>query len=187
MNWDIELVAKAWNTATTHHDGQKYGGPANGQYIEYLNHIGRVALEVINALQYEPSANPNLAIVCAILHDTLEDTQLTEDEVRSLFGDSITEGVRALTKNAMLITKEAMMADSLARILRQPKEVAMVKLADRICNLSAPPYYWDDAKKKKYAAEAQTIHDALAFASDYLGQRLAEKIKDYDKFLAPAN
>lgn len=74
MSWKTTLVRKAWDIATKHHDGQQYGGAQEGQQIVYLNHIGSVMIEVMNALQHEEVADKELAIVCAILHDTIEDT-----------------------------------------------------------------------------------------------------------------
>ena len=69
--------------------------------------------------------------------------------------------------------------DSLSRIKQQPKEVWAVKMADRICNLYAPPYYWTNEKKTKYQKEAQLIHRELKKGNQYLSERLEQKIKDY--------
>lgn len=183
MTWNIEQISKAWQLATAHHDGQKYGGAREGEQIEYLNHIGSVMLEVMNALQYEKGLDANLALLCAILHDTVEDTTLRKEDIETQFGEAVAAGVAALSKDDTLPTKEAKMRDSLDRIIERPREVALVKLADRICNLSAPPYYWDDAKKRKYKEEAQTILAALAYASNYLANRLEAKIKAYEQFI----
>lgn len=151
--------------------------------MEYLNHIGSVAFEIINALQYEENIDADLAILCAILHDTVEDTALRKEDIRELFGEEVAAGVSALSKNAGLESKEEMMQDSLDRIVKCPREVAMVKMADRICNLSCPPYYWDADKKRKYLAEATTIHVRLGYSSAYLSARLASKIEGYERFI----
>lgn len=186
MNWNIEQAAKAWKLASSCHDGQKYGGAKEGEHVEYLNHIGSVAFEIINALQYEEDIDADLVILCAILHDTVEDTALSKDDIRAMFGEEVAAGVSALSKNGDLESKEEMMQDSLDRIVQRPREVAMVKMADRISNLSCPPYYWDDDKKLKYLAEATTIHARLAYASAYLSARLESKIKDYERFIGCA-
>lgn len=183
MNWNIDLAMKAWKLSSSHHDGQKYGGEQDGEQIEYLNHIGSVAFEIIHALQYEKEMDANLAVLCAILHDTLEDTELQKEDIQKLFGEEVADGVSALSKNEAMKSKEEKMQDSLNRIKQQPREIAMVKLADRICNLSAPPYYWDEDKKRKYIEEASKIHEQLAYASEYLSNRLLVKIKDYERFI----
>jgi GTP diphosphokinase / guanosine-3',5'-bis(diphosphate) 3'-diphosphatase len=71
------------------------------------------------------------------------------------------------------------MADSLRRIKLQPREVWLVKLADRIVNLQPPPEHWQADKIAAYRAEARVILAALGEASPLLAARLAEKIEAY--------
>jgi len=178
-SWSIEQLMTAWRLVARLHDGQKYGGPEPEEYVEYLNHIGGVVFEVLNALQHEKDINADLAIHCALLHDTIEDTEMTYEGVREKFGLEVADGVLALTKNDDIEGKREKMLDSLSRIRQQPREVAMVKMADRIVNLQAPPFYWDKKKKEAYRNEAILIHEQLKGASDYLAGRLAEKIEVY--------
>lgn len=179
----IDKLQDAWQLATVLHQGQSYGGQHEGQKMEYINHIGSVVFEITNALKHETGLNEELAILCAILHDTIEDTEATFALITNDFGLQVAEGVLALTKNEELETKEAQMLDSLERIKKQPKEVWAVKLADRICNLYAPPFYWKNEKKEKYIEEAQLIHQHLKEGSPYLADRLLEKIELYKLFL----
>ena len=95
-----------------------------------------------------------------------------------MFGPKVLDGVQALTKNASLPKSEAM-ADSLARIRSQPREVWAVKLADRITNLQPPPTHWTPEKIASYRNEAKIIHRALHDGHPFLGERLARKIEDY--------
>lgn len=67
--------------------------------------------------------------------NSLIDTEATYEEVTSLFGKSVADGVNALTKNESLPAKHEQMMDSLTRIKMQPVEIWMVKLADRNCRL----------------------------------------------------
>jgi len=75
------------------------------------------------------------------------------------------------------------MADSLCRIKNQPKEVWMVKMADRISNLLPPPPDWSDDKISAYKVEAIEIYNALKDCSDYLAKRLKQKIESYTRNL----
>jgi len=181
--WSIDELQEAWQLATKLHDGQKYGGQEEGEQIEYLNHIGSVTFEILAAVDQEKGMNADLAIKCAVLHDTIEDTNLTYDEVRKRFGPAVAEGVQALTKNEEITGKEEKMVDSLQRIRQQPGEVWAVKIADRISNLKAPPYYWSNEKKMSYLAEAQLIYNELKEGNTYLAERLKSKIADYQKFI----
>ncbi|NJO87915.1 MAG: bifunctional (p)ppGpp synthetase/guanosine-3',5'-bis(diphosphate) 3'-pyrophosphohydrolase [Chloroflexia bacterium] len=184
--WNREKYIKAWKFATKHHTGQKYGGSEPEEYIDYINHIGMVCMEVIWALKHtNEKYDADLAIQCAILHDTIEDTEATFDDIKSLFGEKVANGVMALSKNEQIQSKAQMMTDSLQRIKKQGKEVWMVKLADRISNLNAPPFYWDNNKKIKYLEEAKLIYNALHTANVELAERLNEKITNYSSFIQP--
>lgn len=177
--WSIDELQDTWQLASKLHDGQKYGGQEKGQKVEYINHIGSVTFEMLKAVEIDTSLNSDLSIKCAILHDTIEDTQLTIEEVENRFGKTVANGVMALTKKENDDTIKDKMLDSLARIKEQPKEVWAVKMADRICNLYAPPFYWSNDKKKAYAEEAKIIHRELKDGSSYLAIRLMEKIEKY--------
>lgn len=179
MVFNINLINRAWALAVRHHDGQKYGSHEPGREVEYLAHIGQVSFEVMAALSQRPAANADLALCCAILHDTLEDTELSAGQIKQTFGPDVLAGVRALTKNGALPDKSSRMEDSLRRILACPPEVAMVKLADRIVNMSPPPHYWSTEKVNAYRREAQVILHALGAADDYLAERLAQRIEQY--------
>jgi (p)ppGpp synthase/HD superfamily hydrolase len=76
------------------------------------------------------------------------------------------------------------MKDSLKRIKEKGKEIACVKMADRITNLQRPPEYWNKEKIKKYRDEALLIYDELKEFSPFLGNRLKEKITEYEKYLS---
>lgn len=182
-NSSIDKLQEAWQLATLLHSGQTYGTPDENKRIEYINHIGSVVFEVSNAFKYENQQNEELGLLCAMLHDTIEDTVATFEQIKDLFGKEVAEGVLALTKNETLETKTQQMTDSLERIKQQPKEVWAVKLADRICNLYAPPFYWSDKKKAAYIVEAKLIHAELKDGNQYLADRLLERIERYKGFI----
>jgi (p)ppGpp synthase/HD superfamily hydrolase len=181
--WSIDEIQKIWQLASRLHNGQKYGGLDNGEQVEYINHIGSVVFEVLNAIQSTENINADLAIKCAILHDTIEDTAFTYEKVNELFGHEVASGVLALTKNDNIEGSLEKMLDSLKRIKDQPVEIWAVKMADRITNLYQPPYYWTDEKKLKYIEEAKIIHNELKDGNNYLAERLKIKIKEYHRFL----
>jgi len=146
-----------------------------GTDLPYLMHVVTVASEVIAHLPVLDLADPDLAVTCALLHDTLEDTTATYDEVAARFGVPVADGVQALTKRDV----PDKMADSLRRIRLQPREIWVVKLADRIANMDAPPHYWTAEKKRAYRAEALVIADALGSAAQVLDARLRARIAAY--------
>lgn len=179
--WNIDSLQHMWHLATRLHGTQTYGGQLEGEQIPYMNHIGSVVFEVLNAIPHDSSIDADLAIACAILHDTLEDTEADYEAIKTLFGQAVADGVAALTKNSALPKQEQMM-DSLLRIKAQPKAVWLVKMADRVCNLYAPPHYWNETKKRSYQAEARIIHEQLHAGNAYMAARLHEKIDMYQRY-----
>jgi len=174
MNWSQDIYIRAFRFAAEAHNGQLYPGTD----LPYLVHIILVCMEVIAALNDENHLDGNLAIQCALLHDVIEDTEVGYEDIQAEFGNEVSEGVLALTKDDTL-DKEERMADSLERILSQPHEVWVVKLADRITNLAPPPDFWSKDKINRYRDEAMEIHEALHKSSKNLGIRLIEKIEGY--------
>ncbi|HEX5061027.1 MAG TPA: HD domain-containing protein [Kofleriaceae bacterium] len=173
-----ERYVDAMRFAAAAHNAQK----EPGHELPYLVHVVSVAAEVIAALPAMNGIDADLAVTCALLHDTVEDTKVTLDEIRARYGDAVAAGVSALTKNQKLETKPEQMADSLRRIKEQPREIAIVKLADRITNLSEPPHYWTKEKCAAYRLEAGLIADTLGYACPVLEARLRARIAAYVQY-----
>jgi 5'-deoxynucleotidase YfbR-like HD superfamily hydrolase len=157
-----------------------------GSDLPYLVHVAKVAMEVIAATEGEKGVDRDLAVACALLHDTIEDVARgdvprVEAEILQGFGREVLAGVAALTKDQAL-PKPERMADSLRRIREQPREVWMVKLADRITNLEPPPAHWEEDKKRRYLDEAREILSALGEASGALRQRFERKLSEYGAY-----
>jgi (p)ppGpp synthase/HD superfamily hydrolase len=176
--WSQASYLKAFRFAAEAHKGQLFPGTD----LPYIMHISFVGMEIMACLDVEKKHDGDLAVQCALLHDVLEDTEITCSEVEKAFGAKVAQGVLALTKDYSL-APEQKMPDSLTRIRKQPHEIWMVKLADRITNLAPPPYYWKMEKIERYREEALEIHRALHEASAYLSKRLADKIDEYKMYL----
>ena len=176
-----EKYQKAMKFAGEKHWNQK----VPGSQANYLLHISNVAMEVIMAHSFRKTFDLDFAVQVAILHDTLEDTDATFGEMENLFGAQVANAVQALTKNRDLTSKKEKMMDSLQRIHLQPKEVGIVKLADRITNLQQPPAHWSVEKITNYLAEAEIIAASFQDKNDFLYQRIVEKISAYKKHAKP--
>jgi len=98
-----EAWLPAWQFAARAHLGQK----VPGSELPYLVHVGAVAMEILAAHHARPFARPELAIQCALLHDTLEDTPTDEATIAASFGPAVAAGVRALTKDSALAKRDA--------------------------------------------------------------------------------
>ncbi len=176
--WNQDLYIRAWNYASIAHNGQLVPGTD----IPYINHVGLVAMEAMSAIAWDNGIEkPDLLVVSALLHDTLEDTGRTYGDIEKEFGAETANGVSALTKNKNLPSQVERMNDSLNRIRMCPREIWMVKLCDRITNLQPPPGHWSHQKIESYRKEARTILERLGSASQYLSERLKTKIYAYCK------
>lgn len=174
------LYQSAIKFATAKHQEKEQKVP--GTDLPYVVHLSNVAMEIIIAAFHSTDFDLDFAVQVALLHDTIEDTSTSFEELESKFGVRIADAVLALTKNTEL-PKEQQMQDCLMRIQRLQPEVWAVKLADRITNLQPPPSHWDNAKKIKYRQEAQTILTELKGGNAYLAKRLEEMIETYGNHL----
>ena len=176
--WNQDLFAKALDFAARAHGEQR----VPGSNFPYVVHVTKVATEVLAACAAEPGRDVDLALACALLHDTMEDAEVSWKELSDAFGAKVADGVRALSKNED-VPKAERMKDSLARIREQPREIWMVKLGDRITNLEPPPAAWSAAKRAAYLDEARAIREALGEASSHLAARLDARMTAYQDLI----
>jgi (p)ppGpp synthase/HD superfamily hydrolase len=184
-DWSQDLYIQAYRFAAQAHWEKHQRVP--GTRIPYLMHFSLVAMEIVAALAVESGLDGDLSVQCALLHDTLEDTDTIYEVLVNHFGAKVADGVAALTKDESIGAdakdpwqrKDLQMADSLKRIKKQPREIWMVKLADRITNLQPPPHNWTQDKVRRYKQEAIEIHEWLREGSPFLADRLKGKIDVY--------
>ena len=172
MSWNQDLFKRTLDFAAKAHGTQQV--PGSG--FPYVVHLVKVATEVLRVA--DGTFDIDFAMQCALLHDSVEDAGVAVVTLRQEFGDRVADGVSALTKDDAL-PKAERMADSLKRVRGQPKEVWLVKLADRITNLEPAPAHWSAEKRAGYRVEAQAIADALGESNAALASRIREKIARY--------
>ena len=107
------------------------------------------------------------SIVTALLHDTLEDTSATSEEIASLFGDEVAKLVDGVTKltRIQMQNVEAKQAENFRKLLLAMSEdirVLLVKLADRLHNMRTLNYITNAEKRKNIALETMEIYAPLA-------------------------
>ena len=131
ISWNQDEYIRAYRFAAQAHKHKWLKGTTD---LPYIIHPSLVSMEVIAALQAEQGFNGNLVVQCSLLHDVIEDSHVTLEEIQAEFGEKVASGVLALSRTQGL-DKSLQMADCLHRIQQQPHEIWMVKLADRIANL----------------------------------------------------
>ena len=176
MYWNNNLVYKAVFFAEAKHKSQFMKHPEG---IPYSAHFYSVALNAVKyAMQLNEKINWDLLVCCAILHDVVEDTQTSIDEIKDNFGIEIANGVQALTKNEK-IEKSLQMKDSIERIKKQPKEVAIVKMSDRLFNIRDRVPFWSKEKIEKYYQESKYIIEQLGDACSPIKEELEILAENY--------
>lgn len=152
---DLEMVEHAFYFATDAHCNQRRrsGEP----YIYHPIAVATIAAQDIGL--------GRTSIVCALLHDVVEDTDYTLDDIKSIFGEKVSHIIDGLTKLDQVENTESMQAENFKKIISSLSydiRVVLIKLADRLHNMrtlnSMPPH-----KQLKIASETSYIYAPLAY------------------------
>ena len=126
----------------------------------YINH----PIALANILVNEGGVTDINVLCGAILHDTIEDTETTKEELIQQFGEKITSIVLDVTDDKTLLKAERKLKQ-IEHASHASHEAKLVKLADKISNLrdilSSPPKDWTDDRKKEYFDWAGKVVDQI--------------------------
>ena len=152
---DLELVRRAYLFSAQEHKGQvrHSGEPYLVHPLEVADFLADMKLDVV-------------AICAGLLHDVVEDTLVSTERVRELFGDEIAHVVEGVTKLGAIpfSTSEERQAENLRKMLLAMVDdirVILVKLADRLHNMRTLQHLADD-KRIKIAQETLDIYAPIA-------------------------
>ena len=157
-NSNIELLKKAYSVSKAAHEGQQRN---SGE--PYIIHPVEVAI-ILAEMELDSTA-----LVAALLHDTIEDTTCTYDEIKTHFGVEVADlvdGVTKLTKLGKLpfTSKEEQQMENLRKMfvaMAKDIRVIMIKLADRLHNMRTLKYM-NEGKQIEKARETLEIYAPLA-------------------------
>ena len=143
----------------------------------YINH----PISLANILAQRWVIDENV-LCAAILHDTIEDTETTVDELQEHFGEKITSIVLEVTDDKSL-EKSVRKQKQVEHAASISHEAKLVKLADKIANITdiinTPPADWSTDRKKEYFEWAKAVVDNLRGAHQGLE-------KDFDDLINKA-
>lgn len=126
----------------------------------YINH----PIALANLLANEGGVDDERVLIGAVLHDTVEDTETTEQELVREFGQEIASIVMEVTDDKALpkVERKKLQIEHSSTISRRAK---LVKLADKICNLrdvaGSPPADWTLQRRQEYFDWAKAVIDGL--------------------------
>lgn len=152
---DKDIIRKAFEVAVEAHKEmrRKSGEP----YIYHPISVAQICAEEIGL--------GTTGIVCALLHDTVEDTDLTLDDIQGLFGEKVAQIIDGLTKISGVVDQSSsMQAENFRKVLLTMSEdirVILIKIADRLHNMRTLEHMKRD-KQIKIASETLFLYAPLA-------------------------
>jgi guanosine-3',5'-bis(diphosphate) 3'-pyrophosphohydrolase len=128
----------------------------DAQITPYINH----PIDLVNVLVNQGGVVSWDVLCAALLHDVIEDTETTEEELLAHFGKKVTAIVKEVTDDKSL-AKDVRKRLQVEHAPFASHEAKLVKLADKICNvrdiLSSPPTGWDLRRKQEYFAWSAAV------------------------------
>lgn len=172
----MNRIIEAAQLANYAHSGQIR--KRNGE--PYYYHCARVAA-IISAR----SSNEDM-IIAAWLHDTLEDTNVSEIQIQIQFGNNVLDKVKELTnvytkENYPHLNRKARKDMEVSRLANISNEGKMIKLADRLDNISDIQWL---ASNKYYIEETKNLVDVIKEGDQEIANCILDYLKDYEHILS---
>ncbi|MGE0400798.1 MAG: HD domain-containing protein [Kofleriaceae bacterium] len=166
---DTGQLLRALDLAATKHRDQRRKDQSKSPYINHPIAVAR--------LLWECGVTDETALLAAVLHDTIEDTATTHEELAQLFGAAVADVVAEVTDDKALpkARRKELQVEHAPHMSRIAK---LVKLADKTCNvrdvIDSPPD-WPLERRQQYLDWAKQVVDGLRDASDELSARFDEQ------------
>ena len=162
-----DLAEKAVAFAQKWHQGQCRPNKSQEPKIDHMAEVAQLVTE---------AGGTDVEIAAAWLHDVVEDTAVTLNDVRQTFGEDVALVVDGLTDppDFAMMPLAQRKATQVERLKSKPHSVKLVKLADQSSNVKSvledPPLDWDAQKSLTYIEGAKQIADVCMGLSPYLDQ-----------------
>lgn len=152
----VRILAALEFAADKHRDQRRKDVRAS----PYINH----PIDLANVLAREAGVTDPDVLCAALLHDTIEDTDTTPEDLEAAFGGKIRSVVEEVTDDKRLPKNERKRLQ-IEHAAHASSDARLVKLADKICNLrdmaEHPPQGWDLLRRQEYFDWARAVIDAL--------------------------
>ena len=167
---DMVLILKAAAFAAHKHRDQRRKDAGATPYINHPIEVARVLCE-------EGGVQDPEILAAALLHDTIEDTETSYEELLGEFGAPIAEIVAEVTDDKTL-EKAERKRRQVAKAAGSSLAAQQIKIADKLCNLrdilAHPPAKWTEERKREYFDWAKTVVDQVRGANPGLARRFDE-------------
>jgi len=157
QDFDLPTVLRALAFATEKHRGQVRKDAEATPYIQH-------PIALASLLWAEAGVRDSSVVSAAILHDTIEDTPTTHDELEKLFGREIADIVAEVTDDKGK-PKGDRKKEQVEHAASLSAPARLVKLADKTCNLRdvarTPPVGWDIGRQQDYFDWSKSVVDRI--------------------------
>jgi GTP diphosphokinase / guanosine-3',5'-bis(diphosphate) 3'-diphosphatase len=171
---DIVRMARAVDFAARKHRDQRRKGANAEPYFNHLADVGRMVAEATGG-------RDPVAVLGALLHDTIEDTGTTKEELEAEFGAEVSRLVVEVTDDKRLPKAERKRLQ-VQNAPHKSDRAKMVKMADKTSNLRAitdsPPTGWDAARKREYFEWARRVVEGCRGVSPWLEERFDDAYRE---------
>ncbi|WP_411825544.1 HD domain-containing protein [Luteolibacter sp. AS25] len=178
----MNRILQATNFAAQKHSQQRR---KNAECSPYINH----PIEVASHLSSVGGVTDEDVLIAALLHDTIEDTETTRDEIAATFGENVASLVVECTDDKSLPKMERKQK----QIETAPKKTPgakMIKISDKTCNLrsllSDPPENWPQSRQYDYFLWAEKVVSGLLGHNEPLDQLVTQILAEGLATLKPA-
>lgn len=144
--------------------------------LPYINHLIKVTRIVHTVAGY---SDP-IILSAAALHDVIEDSEITEDDLARRFGPAVAAIVAALTDD-MSLPYEIRRQKQLEGVVSLPSEAKVIRIADKGANIEdivSYPLEWDHERKKDYIRGAQAIVNRIRGVCPPLEQWFDQQVEN---------
>jgi (p)ppGpp synthase/HD superfamily hydrolase len=146
-------LTRAAQFAAERHAAQRRKDAASTPYVNHLIEVTALLAEVVG------DSDPNL-LAAAMLHDAIEDVDVTREEIAELFGEDVAELVMLVTDDRSLPKPERKRLQ-VCNAPRKPRRAQWLKIADKISNIRAvrdnPPEDWSIDRRREYVTWARQV------------------------------
>jgi len=174
MKNDLPKLLEAINFAAKKHSKQKRKS-ADG--LPYINHV----LQVADLLANVGKVKDYDVLIAAVLHDTIEDTETSKQEITKLFGATVSKYVSEVTDNKNLpkAKRKELQIKHAPHISDGAK---LIKLGDKISNISDvcenPPAGWSEKRRLEYVEWGENVINGLRGVNSNLEKRFDETVAE---------
>ena len=173
------MIFSALKFAADKHAKQRRKGPEDTPYINHPIEVAEILLNVGKVSETD-------TLVAAILHDTIEDTNTSQDELESLFGSSVLALVMECTDDKSLPKAER----KRLQVEHAPHKSApakLIKIADKISNVrdlvKEPPKDWSVQRIEEYLDWSERVVNGLRGSNSQLDEFYDQSLKNARKRL----